>query len=296
MVKRQDMKKSLPLYIAVAVLLLGLLMGSFYDLEIAKALFNDRHWFGLILAAFGTLPGYGLLAIFSGFLVCSELKFKHENIYLRLLLFAASLAAFGLSTYYQGKEIFSTNAFDNKDLKWLGFIISFILMSGLAYLGYWLGNKYSTENSWKILLTGLLICGMAILSATVVKVIFSRPRYRSSVLAFGDDWFFNWWEIAHVDKVFPAEEYKSFPSGHACGTAMAMVLLPYLTMLIPSIKKWFVPSFYIAFGWTLVVCFSRMLVGAHYLSDVSMGALLVCIWYVVGDILMKKYLRVEVSE
>lgn len=290
------MKKLLPLYIAIIVLLLGLLMGSFYDLEITKALFHDRHWFGVALAAFGTLPGYGLFAIFSGFLVISELKYKHENIYLRLLLFAASLTAFVLSTYYQGKELFSANSFDNKDLKWLGFLISFIWMAGLAYFGYWLGNKYSTENSWKILLTGLVICGMAILSVTILKAIFTRPRYRSSVVTYGDGMFYNWWEIVKVTKVFPNEEYKSFPSAHACGSAMAMVLVPYFTMLIPSIKKWFVPLFYITFGWTLVVCFSRMLVGAHYLSDVSMGALLVCIWYVIGDTVMKKYLHVEVSE
>lgn len=283
------MKKTYPLYIVIGLLLFGLLMGSLYDLKIAEGLFTDRHWFGVVLAAFGTLPGYGLLAIFSGYLVYSEIHFKHENIYLRLLLFAASVAAFGLSTYYQGKEMFSPNAFDKEKLEWLGYLISLVIMSGLTMLGYYLGEKYSTKDSWKVLLTGLVICGSAILITTVAKWIFARPRYRSSVLAFGDDWFFNWWEIAHVDKVFTSEEYKSFPSGHATGCAMAMVLLPYLTLLIPSWKKLTIPLFIGATIWTLIVCFSRMLVGAHYLSDVSMGTLILCICFVVGNMLLKKY-------
>ena len=62
-------------------------------------------------------------------------------------------------------------------------------------------------------------------------------------------------------------------------------------------KKWMkyqVLFFYIAFAWGLVVMFSRMLVGAHYLTDTCMGSLLAVIFFYIGnEVVVRKLLPVE---
>ena len=52
--------------------------------------------------------------------------------------------------------------------------------------------------------------------------------------------------------------------------------------------------FWLAFGWALVVMFSRILVGAHYLSDTAVGALLTIIFfYIANEIIVRKLLKKE---
>ena len=62
-------------------------------------------------------------------------------------------------------------------------------------------------------------------------------------------------------------------------------------------KKWMKYQtlfFYIAFGWGLIVMFSRMLVGAHYLTDTCMGSLLAVIFFYIGnEVVIRKLLPVE---
>ena len=59
-------------------------------------------------------------------------------------------------------------------------------------------------------------------------------------------------------------------------------------------KDYDVVLFYSGFAWTLLIMFSRMLVGAHFLSDVCFGALitLVCV-YIGNEIIVRKFLPRE---
>ena len=72
--------------------------------------------------------------------------------------------------------------------------------------------------------------------------------------------------IYNVDK----ELYKSFPSGHTCAAAISFTLLLVPKMFNISTKsKWFYYIF--PFVYTFIVAFGRIIVGAHYLSDVLFG-------------------------
>lgn len=69
----------------------------------------------------------------------------------------------------------------------------------------------------------------------------------------------------------------SFPSGHAMGVTvvvgtLAVVLLPQL----PAV--WRRPMLGIGVGWVLLVAFSRLALGVHYLTDVVAGVLLGGAW------------------
>ena len=47
------MKKRFHLFIIVGILLVGFIVGSFFDLQIDQALFNENNGFGLFMASFG---------------------------------------------------------------------------------------------------------------------------------------------------------------------------------------------------------------------------------------------------
>ena len=61
-----------------------------------------------------------------------------------------------------------------------------------------------------------------------------------------------------------------------------MMVLPYLSLFFNKLKGKETIMFYIGFGWTLVMMFSRMLVGAHFLTDTCMGALIVVVVFYIG--------------
>ena len=67
-----------------------------------------------------------------------------------------------------------------------------------------------------------------------------------------------------------SDAFRSFPSGHtsAAGLSIALVLLPDLFEKLKKYKVWF----YVApITYTLLVALSRIIVKAHFLSDVLAG-------------------------
>ena len=83
----------------------------------------------------------------------------------------------------------------------------------------------------------------------------------------------------------PSDIYKSFPSGHTSAAAMAIVfgLVPHA---LGVEKKSTISWVWIAsIAFPVLVAVSRMVVGAHFLSDVTIGGLTTVVGYVVGLVL-----------
>ena len=296
------MKKRFHFYILGGVLLIGLILGSFFDLQINAALFNKTNVFGLIVSSFGMIPGYGCLSLLGGALFYITLKSTDFQKWLKAILFVMSAAMFGISIYFLGKDVFSVNGFENKKLYWLGFVIMGVIMCGVFYLGTLLGKKNENPKMWIIILVLAAAIFMALVpGVTLFKSIMHRPRYRIAVYE-GYSSFHNWWEpckdykdvINAYPSVLTKEEFKSFPSGHAGASMVGLISLSYLPLFNKNWMKHQTLLFYIAFAWGLVVMFARMLVGAHFLSDVCVGALLtVVFFYIANEIVVKKLLPEE---
>ena len=296
------MKKRFHFYIIGGVLLIGLILGSFFDLQINTALFNKTNVFGLIVSSFGMIPGYGCLSLLGGALFYITLKRTDFQKWLKAILFVMSAAMFGISIYFLGKDVFSVNGFENKKLYWLGFVIMGVIMCGVFYLGTLLGKKNENPKMWIIILVLAAAIFMALVpGVTLFKSIMHRPRYRIAVYE-GYSSFHNWWEpckdykdvINAYPSVLTKEEFKSFPSGHAGASMVGLITLSYLPLFNKNWMKHQTLLFYIAFAWGLVVMFARMLVGAHFLSDVCVGALLtVVFFYIANEIVVRKLLPEE---
>ena len=133
----------------------------------------------------------------------------------------------------------------------------------LVYLLYLLfAFRYEKlRDAYRIYLIVLLMFGFAVIGGDILKEVFNRPR--------------PFVEYAGQINALSNAKTPAFPSGHA--TKSVALALPFL-LLITAKDNWHrgvkILLAIIAFG----VCYSRVLLGAHYVSDVlaGVGMALIC--------------------
>ena len=303
------MKKRYHLLIIIGVLLVGLLLGSFFDLQINQAIYSDQDGFGLFMASFGVYPCYAGLAFLAGGFLSTTLRRKEMPLIGRIISFALSGLAYVMAVYLCGKELPSPNGYDTPQLAWLSYLISAVVFAGVYVGAFFVCKKGDAKHLWTVLVIMTAIFVIALLPAGfVIKLIIHRPRYRYAVRG-GLTSFYNWWQmfpeyknyistaenpIFVYGKEITKEEFKSFPSGHS-GTGMIMAMfLPFASFFFPKLKGKEVMLFYIGAGWGFLMMFSRMLCGAHYLTDTCMGSLICMVtFYVVNEFANHKKLYEE---
>lgn len=111
----------------------------------------------------------------------------------------------------------------------------------------------------------------------LIKIPWGRPRMRL-IASDSRAFFLPWWQpgTALWDQLtafgVAVEEFRSFPSGHA-GNAVTLLLLgllPQLNERLAPKRRLFV---ILGFVWVCLVSFSRIIMGAHLLSDTAVGML-----------------------
>ena len=275
------------LYITLGAFLALFIVGTFLDLQINQALFSDKNTFGLIVSVIGTTPGYGMFAIIGGGFLSLFFKKEEYKTWMRVLFLIATLGCLGASTYFAGREFFGPNGFYWVAKSFWGYFISLPVMVCFTYFGYVLTRKVDNKNLWIILLVALVAFAFALTAGvTLFKSIFHRPRFRAidgTLIPY-----YPWYERCVNYKGYmetyglTSEEFKSFPSGHAAASMGVPLIAVFLPLIDEKYRKYRLPIFIGGLVFSLLVMFSRMLVGAHFLSDVSMGAMIVTICMIIG--------------
>lgn len=281
-------KLRLHLYLILGFFMITFVIGSFLDLQVSQAIFSRDNTFGLLVSSIGTLPGYLLLSFIGGGFLSIALK-KQYKIGYTFVFYVLCAACFGLTIFFAGREFFGPNGFFNPSIKWVGYLIVAPFAGGMTYLGYYLIGKSERKGIWIILLISAFFIFMALVpGVTLLKSIFHRPRYRSLTLYETID-FHKWYQPCKNYKDLmsitglTSEEFKSFPSGHAGGSALTIMFALLVPCFVKGQEKIQLPLLYGSFVWVLLVSFSRILVGAHFLSDVSMGAILTILMIVCAN-------------
>lgn len=282
------------------ILVITLIVGSFLDFQINSAVFSSGNSFAIFMAAVGEYPGYFIIAFFGAFLLISSFKFFYKNnIGLFILTLISGLLGIGLSLYYQGNAIGNANGYNlHGAMKIIGFSVSLIILSPAVILGIISARKNDIKEMWQLAFGFLLGIAITIVVITIVKEIMHRPRFRlltnDASIAFK-----NWWEAFpnYKDYVLgnvTSEEFKSFPSGHV-GTSTVILSLQYIPMFFGiKINRKTRIFLIISAIYPLLLAYTRMLCGAHFLSDVSMGGLIGCVVFAIThSILYKKLEQIE---
>lgn len=260
--------------------LILLLVGSFCDKQIAIAMFDSDSYFGRIGAGYGQFPIYVALLSVGMLLFLGRRK---DKVWLLVIEYIASIALVGFAFYN-----FMFNPIKYRTGFHLAFTIPFGAIFGLAlvFLEYKFFKDLDKKLLLKVPLATLVAIAIEIGIWFLIKSFWGRPR-PYIMFEVSQDYFVNWWEAGRGFSIksmispdilkFPSEYndyFCSFPSGHTSNATLILFLLPTLGELKPSLKKYRPLLVLSAFAWVMFVAFSRLNIGAHYLSDVSMAILI----------------------
>lgn len=252
--------------IIVLVVLLG--VGTLFDYQISLKLFNHQSLFGKFFAAYGQLPT-ALASVMGGYLLVVSRKSNKKIQAFLSITFGTLITLMG--TFMIALEpILYLNM--NKPLAvFLSLIFTIIT---LVILNKCTGN-FNQRTLQSIALFLIFIVFSQLIIINIIKVPWGRPRMRL-IATDSRTPFMPWYkpQIELRDSFFAlgfkAEEFKSFPSGHAGASfnILFITLIPYLSSRFES-KKCLFWLISITFGF--IVSLSRIVIGAHFLSDVVIG-------------------------
>ncbi len=258
------------------VLALFLLIGTFADLSISKAIYSPGTWFPHFFEVVGEAPG-----IFVGIFCCGLLIITRDTsakvagmvqlVLLSILLLALSLMSAFQIFHYMDRE--------------MG-IGTVVLAAGYVVACVFLSTKVDQRYRGEIrqaAVIGLLLIVFALASVNIIKIVWGRPRFRS----MQDDLSaFVPWYLPQARAA--GEEFKSFPSGHSANAAI-IIWITMLPRFMPQLADRDRILKAIAYGWTLCVMISRIMAGAHFLSDVAVGVGCTLL----GFVLLKRWIKVK---
>ncbi|TFG05039.1 MAG: phosphatase PAP2 family protein [Promethearchaeota archaeon] len=215
-----------------------------YDLDISKAIVDRTNPFGIFGADYGEGPGYGIIGIAVAILIGSTSADLKKQKIGAFILSAIAIVVLIVGIILNEEDL----------LNYGGFI-------GTMILGFTLVTLDKDWRSYRTL--ALIVVLLAIINpvlfVSVTKPLCGRIRYRE-LLNIGFEYYTPWYLPPG-----PSLDHFSFPSGH---TAMGWMFLPLLIAFRNTKLPVKALGSIVVIGWGAFVGFSRILVGAHFASDV----------------------------
>ncbi|MDE6846554.1 MAG: phosphatase PAP2 family protein [Lachnospiraceae bacterium] len=259
--------------------LILLLVFTFTDLQISLVI-AKKPLFARILEVVGEIPFTVLTLAGCGIIV----RFRsHESMVKKWFALVGGGVLFLLFSAMGGFMIWNYIRDNLGEAPRILIPVTGILMAGTAV---WITLKVPAQNRSKALryaATALIYYLLVIIVMNSLKTVWGRMRFREMTDPVRE--FTRWYQICGRGSFNNA--YASFPSGHSMNSAGVMLLL-LLPDMIPDWKdrkKMFRICTYI---WCIVVGASRVFMGAHFASDVTVGILISFVLFELVDIMIYK--------
>lgn len=265
--------KTKKIYVSVIILavlwLAALLFATMYDLDISTAIADRNSVYGRVLEVAGEPPAilftsFNLALMAAYFWKCCDHS-KRSTVLGTLTVtgcFGTSLFTMiktakyiaeysGYSTVHLVQIIYAVCA---------ALAVSFIFVAIAVFLREETLEKYFFV-AWRCVLSAIL----TFVIIWALKLVWGRVRPRQLELAGGYAAFTPWYMLRGFTGFF------SFPSGHTANATVIISSLYYFKVLPSKYKKYEIPLKVLLTVWIALVAFSRVRIGAHYLSDVLFG-------------------------
>lgn len=240
-------KRNLLCYLPYGFVLLGLLIATFYDYPIDAYLYQPNNLFGLFFERFILIP----LALSVPLCFFAFYRLYQEKRYYVCFVIACCYVLMDLLHVW----------IPLSQIGWffiplaIGFIVVLHVLCKQVAISYWKSKERFLWFWVAVFLSSLMI-------TFTIKQLWGRVRYREMLdqIELFTPWFqSNGWN-----------GHRSFPSGHT--TTMSVILC------VQYIYKEKEPARHVSLWTRIIIAFlilammlSRMIMGAHFLSDVLMG-------------------------
>ncbi len=251
-----------PSLIALFVLL------AFFDLPIMESLYNHDSIWARIFEFIGEQP-FQFFTVFGGVLM---FKYRPKDVLWKNILFAALgvlLAVF--FALYAGSQMFSyIKELGLGEKYWLLFLVASIYVAGAFTLAYMI-KDIDGRKAFAFGVSVILLYTFIWVAMNAFKVLWQRPRWRYLVTT--DDPLGGYRNVWEPSPGWPFRSFfASFPSGHTMNAAGGLVVAYFFKDKMSG-KSYLLLRVFV-YLWTLLTALSRIVVGAHFASDVTMGFLL----------------------
>ena len=251
--------------VGVGICICLLIVASFYDLQISNALYSSNNFYAVFFDCFGELPLYTLIP-FSLIIIAVYFR-QTERILLLLTSFCSVIIAYCTTCICLIR-------FFSKVLPIYFVVLVAVIVVSLIYSSL---LKLSDETIKKLFKFGVFcitFCLALLLVNQAVKFIWGRCRYYTMAQLNDFSLFSNWWQINGFTG------YKSFYSGHTT-SAMSLICLLPLARLFNMEKKKYIALHILIFSFVILVATSRIIYGAHFLSDVTFAIIMATTIYLI---------------
>jgi len=313
-------KKKTALSVCLFILIFGslLLIATFTDLEVSDFLtkfslpegqYYADDIFGCVFETIGTSPEYFIGALCVQIILIYITRFWEKKPLKVLLQGIGIIGVCGLySAWFKEMFDYVFRHFDTVDGNRPAFIWGVVAFLGIltTLFGTLAVNNFSDDSIKKLLKFSFVTIGAmiaAVLTVQVIKIPMGRMRYRA-MNTIGDFSHYTRWYVANgqPDKDMMRELFgttdacKSFPSGHTRAAAATFYLTTLMDVLGVKSRGKKAAVWLGAFLFTALVAVSRIMVGAHFFSDVLIGGTIGFLYVVLSKwFFLRKSINTEVN-
>lgn len=250
------------------VFLMGILLlviFTFTDLQISLAIAN-KPAFARVLEVVGEIPFTILTLVGCGVLV----RFRNRKVMIKRLAGLIGGGFLFLLLSYMGGFMTWNYLSDNLgEISKMWIPVLGIFIAAAAVIIVWMIPDEKRECALRFAATALVYFVLVLVIMNALKTTWGRMRFREMTDPATE--FTRWYQICSrggFDNV-----YASFPSGHSMNSA-GVILLLLLPDVIPVLQKKKKILHIFVYVWCIAVGASRVFMGAHFASDVTVGILL----------------------
>lgn len=263
---------------------LMLVLGTFIDERTARSIYSPDNTFVKFVTSTGVYPFFAAAVLFTG-AFCQRIIFSEIKKPVKILICIVAYAAATFVGFIGAGSIVDKDCLGsiypqlNRNIP---VIVGICVVCNpvLLCLGYYLAKKSKDGRLLKRLICILALLAISYGLMQVFKGVFHRPRFRLAVLGVEGVGFVPWYtpfpKAAELIEKFGIDkgEFRSFPSGHSILSMSTVFILQSLTWFSAKLKDKQLVFGIIGMLFAVVIMFSRMILGAHYLSDVAFGAVI----------------------
>lgn len=278
-------KRVLVLALVVFAMLMVLAFGTL-DYDISKGLINTSSVFAEFFNRFGETPMTLAFLISTAILFGARRKEKKINNLISHIVALPFMALFSFATAMMPIRY----AYEHAEggiptvMMVIGLLTALVIFFGTLYVIRRIGPEKLRQYR-RVALVLLMVSIGATVLVNVVKILWARPRMRS---IDSIEQFKYWYQINGPSG---DNELKSFPSGH---TANSFIMLAYLLFIPLSKKDLRIRFSAFAILWGAMTALSRVILGAHFLSDVIVGGFItILLIYIFESIFLLKRTTAE---
>ena len=255
-------------------------IGTFFDHPIAAAIFSGGNIPALIISSLGIYVFCGAFSFYFGAALSQSMKIAND---FKRTIYCSFIIFFGVIVMtVAGGSLLDINNLGGifpeirRTIPQMIIVFLFVFFP-IAVLGFLLGRRNNDPTLGRRIVLILNCMAVMFIIYEIIKTGLPRPRFSLIQEHIDGVDFHAWYDpIKNKDELIEtfgiySDNFKSFPSGHTANAILSIAILPGLAAVVPALRNKKKVLFVAGFVFGFLVLASRMVLGAHFLSDVSCG-------------------------